>query len=680
MDKITEAIAHFIGLFEVSLEEARLRDQYDEFRALKARQPDEGDLWASQETVKAPYSFEGFAPELKYVSPGPELTPLDVLPYFRYTPQHIPIAPAQEITISGSLKAHLQGAWPGTAIDLPDLQPPGSVATVIAQYIRLHDDDYFSVGEHGLVFSPAISDGSELIALMSEAKNLSPLRDLQISDLSEGARDFSTTVTELIAAPYEPGDEAEVFTVHSATIEGTYVNGQLVDEAPELEDYLDLKKDEEDEEEREEEGEENDGIVHGSDRKGETAEAGSSISHSGNEAFKASVELQAGGNLLVNSVSLENNWLAGSVCAVVGDHIEINAVIQINAWCDTDWLTTAFGSLADGPPTQAFNIATFERLDPSKEATGAGDALESDFPKHWVVQEIDGDLMIMNWLEQYTFMMDNDIGVLSSSGVTTRIIGGGNTATNDISLTELGKNYDLIIIGGSVFDLNIIQQLNILFENDLIGATPGFQTSGTASVSMSDNLLWNQAHIYTIGRADRFEALSEAYGQAAASFANGNGSLSDGVLNDSAFAGLETLRVLYIKGDLIDVQFVKQTNILGDSDQVALAMDAVRPHPESDWTLSTGANSLVNMAGILDVDAAGKTYVGGSQYSDELLIQAELISSDPDLGAQDPDKLATEAVAFLGDDTTDANQNSPEGAGYTPTDAGQSDGLQSMLA
>ncbi|TIP67744.1 MAG: hypothetical protein E5X63_46450, partial [Mesorhizobium sp.] len=84
---------------------------------------------------------------------------------------------------------------------------------------------------------------------------------------------------------------------------------------------------------------------------------------------------------------------------------------------------------------------------------------------------------------------------------------------------------------------------------------------------------------------------------------NGKGDLSD-ILNDGPFAGIGALRVLYISGDILNLQYVKQTTILGDSDQVALAMNALA-HPEADWTISTGTNSLVNYAYIADVDSTG---------------------------------------------------------------------------
>ena len=212
---------------------------------------------------------------------------------------------------------------------------------------------------------------------------------------------------------------------------------------------------------------------------------------------------------------------------------------------------------------------------------------------------------MVNWLEQFIFKTDDDIGVLSSSGVTTSVISGGNLGINQTSILELGFAYDLIIVGGSVYDANLIQQISVLFDNDVVGALPGFQTTGTGMASTGGNLLWNDAYI-DIGGADRFEALSNKYLALANDLADGGNSLSKGVLADDAFTGLEGLRVLYINGDLLNLQYIKQTSILGDSDQIALAMDQLKPHLDADWSLSTGGNALINHAVILIWNSLGK--------------------------------------------------------------------------
>ena len=96
-------------------------------------------------------------------------------------------------------------------------------------------------------------------------------------------------------------------------------------------------------------------------------------------------------------------------------------------------------------------------------------------------------------------MTDNDIHILSSTGVKTIVTTGENIVFNDMSFTELGFHFDLIIVGGSIYDGNFIQQMNILLDDDLIGAVSGFSTTGSAIMSTGGNLLWNQAEIINVG-------------------------------------------------------------------------------------------------------------------------------------------------------------------------------------
>jgi hypothetical protein len=374
---------------------------------------------------------------------------------------------------------------------------------------------------------------------------------------------------------------------------------------------------------------------------------------------------------------LTNNWAASSVVAAVGNSYEINAIIQINAHCDTDVVSSSLNGWAKGnAPDEAFNIATFKHIDPSagSQAPTAADG----FPAAWVVTQITGDLIITNWIQQYSFITDNDTTILSSSGVRTSVSTGDNTAINDVSLNELGHYYDLIIIGGNIYDANIIHQMNFLIDNDLIGAVDGFETSGQASYSTAGNLLWNDATIINVGGQNHYDALPASYLKAAQDLAAGKDAGPGDILKDDAFAGIGALRVLYISGDLLNVQYVSQTNVLGDSDQVALAMNQFTAHPEAEWTVTTGGNQVANFAGIVDVDGTDKTYVGGEHYSHEILIQADIISTDPELGGQNPDALVNEAVAFLADDTPDGEAPIDHPIMPTP-DHVQAGGVQTVL-
>ncbi len=631
-DKITEEIAHFIGVFHVSVEEARFREAYHEFSFHPV--PSELEpLPAIVPDFAAPYQLLGYEPGFDYRSPRSEPWHAYARPA-RFQDTHRPN------NVDGNDPGSTWYDWPKyeaarahwtTKFTSPDPEPPGSVANFINQIVILSDDDYFSVGGHNLDFSPAAIDNDRLLASAESALSLSPLGDLERPGSSDDIITLiKTSVLEIETSESASGEAVQIFT-NQETIEGVYVNGELVAQAPKLEDYHSFVDDETE------------------DDTGSNAWT----MENGTVAIKASVELQSGGNTLVNEALLKNFWTGGTVTAIVGDHVELNVIVQTNALWDTDAITSSIGIPTNAEANELFNIATFERLDVSKNP-GADPVDLDHYPTYWSITEIKGDLLIVNWLEQFTFMSDNDVGVLSSSGVTTSVVSGNNIGVNHVSVFELGFSYDLIIVGGSVYDANFIQQTNVLFDNDVVGAGAGFHTTGTGEVSTSANLLWNQAHITNIGNPDRFEDMPQHYLDAAAGLADGGRDIPDDVRSDDAFAGLNGLSVLYIRGDLLNLQYIKQTNILGDSDQIALAKDAVAPNLTAEWSISTGSNALVNSAAIADLDSFGKTYVGGDQYSLETLYHAELISGHAESGSPHPDALVNEAVLFLDDSMLDA--------------------------
>jgi hypothetical protein len=657
MDKTTEAIAHFIGLFETTVEEARLRKEFTEFQASRDSQAEQPPLIDIDVTTKAPYDFVEMDPGLRYQPLPPDVQWLAPWIEMHFHPPQIPVSGP----ISSQVYADLPepGKMPHASSHIVfEIDPPGSLAVLVNQEIRLWDNDYVGVGAHGLIFNPDTDYGADMAALLHGAARLMPVGNTDAPGSGASIGDFilsSASALETFVEQHQQDDN--VFAISEDRIEGVYVNGEAVSELPSLKDYL-------------------------PDQEGSDS-AAPATTHSANGLgavdIEVSVTLEAGSNLLVNSAVLTNKWLVVPVIAIAGDHVELNAIVQINVWSDSDLVSASVGgwTFDPGQTTEAFNIAMFSRIDPGDNApAGAADA---DFPQNWAVTRIDGDLILMNWIQQFSFMMDNDVHVLSSTGVKSMVTTGDNTMLNDVSLTELGNYFDLIIIGGNIYDCNFIYQMNVLLDDDLVGAIKGFQTNGDGTLSTSGNLLWNQAAIVNIGGADRFEAMPAHYREAAANLKAGSNDMPSGVFGDDAFAGLGGLRVLYVSGDILDLQYIQQTNILGDADQVALAMNSIgESYPDAEWSISTGSNALVNTAGILDLDATGKTYVGGDHYSDEILIQAELVPTDSNLGAQNPDVLVNEAVAFLGDDVAGPDDDAPS----TPIahDAPHVDVMQTMLA
>ena len=658
MDKITEEISHFIGIFHTSIEQARLRESYEDFAFRSQRGDVPSDLLPDR-SFEAPYELLGYDPLLNYRPVAPIFPPL---PIWNVEPRPIaegPDADTREVNVSDQdIAQRAPMARMGGTLDVPPIDPVGSVANYLQQNIILSDNDVFSVGGHELTVSGTVPSAEALLEAAEAVVSLSPLSEIEAPGSSAEMIALIKAVAE--ALDVAASGDAGLVAAQATTLNGAYVNGELVEEAPRLEDYYSFAEEDDD---AAEEPEDTDGPRVVTD----------------GELPEASVTITMGDNVLINDAVVKSLWAGAKVTAVVGDHIEVNAIIQINAVWDADDLGAELASWAGDDLNEMFNIASFERTDDG--GTTGPQAASDQFPTFWSVTEITGDLIVTNWIEQYVFMSDQDVGIVSASGGEATIVGGGNTGINHVSLAEIGFGYDLIVIGGSVYDASIIEQINVLFDSDRIDGVGGFGTNGSGSASSSGNLLWNEATIYNMGGADRFADLPADYLDAALSMANGDADLSPTILNDPAFAGLVGLRVLYISGDLINLQYIRQANILGDDDQIALAMDRLLPNADANFTVQTGGNVLINNAAILDLDAFGQTYVGGEHYSQETLIQAGFVSSHPDLGGQDPAFLANEAVLFLDDSMLDGDSG-PEPGVYVPADhgQGQDDGLQAILA
>jgi hypothetical protein len=703
LDRISEAIAHFIGLFQITAEQARLRDDYLEFKALQAALDQTPPDDHAQITFQTPYDFDDPDPGLRYVPAGPAIVTLAALSDVNYVPMAVPVnAEMQPVIYPGYLAPHFfHFAYSGSP--LFELQPPGSVAVQIAQVNNLSDNDFVNIGARGVDFHPIGIPDLTLDTLLHDALHFLPIEPPSFGSAADIGSFVTDTAASLNAFAEAAGAASENSTpddsrsdpASTAEADGvtvdvhvsvaadplageTYVNGQIVSEAPKLDDKLPaaspLAPDP---------AVISDGGNAATDNFGSVA-VGGTIHGQGTLSGAASVDLGTGGNALVNSATVINDTLEGGVFAVAGNHFSLDAIIQINAWSDSDSIGASLNGWngASGQiSTSAFNIAQMERIDAGNGSNSDAHA-PTGFPQAWVVTEITGDFVSLNWIQQLNFITDNDTSVVSSSyGVTTQVGMGENQSFNHLSVADLGRNYDLVLIGGNYYDANIISQTNVLLDDDIAGAVAGFHSSGQGSVSTGDNLLWNNANITSIGQGET-GAMPNGFLHAIHDFQDGDKTLSSDVLNDSAFLGLPGLRVLYISGSIYDLQYVQQTNVLGDADQIALAMNSLHPANDGNWTITTGSNALVNSAQIVDVDPTSKIYVGGDHYSDELLVQTDIIRTDHLAQIQDADHLVNEAVAFLSDDMANPDHQDPVSHLKSPLDVhpGHSDIMQSIIS
>ncbi|MBZ9656853.1 hypothetical protein [Phyllobacterium lublinensis] len=674
-DQISESIAHFVGYFHTSIEAARARVEYREFNATPDKDPHLNDILTIQTDPGQRLDLGSFQSNMNYLpapwSPVGEVT----MPWVNFVPIEVDVAgirlqhPVAKLHSSGSSDSS-SSIFHTTSQAAPNFGPPPIETHVAVQQTNhMEDNDVVMMGNH----APSTMDFVDVAAFNSLTDSALSISEPLTQDTIPGSgaeleQFFNNQIANIQAAEQGPLATTPGVTVVTAP-SGHYVNGVETDEAPKLDDYVpeQLKPSE-------------------NDSSATVTTTTQSLVIDSNEII-GSVEVQAGCNILVNEVVI--NSLGGSVgahFAVGGSYYNINAIVQTNAYSDSDTFQNGFGgqqSLGQ-PATNAMNVASFLQQVDHGQSDGPSDDAPV-FPQAWQVTVVNGDLIQMNWISQYNFLSDNDAHVLSATGSYTTIVTGANMTLNTASFAELCNSYDLVMIGGNMYNGNFIFQTNILFDNDTF-TTCGAAGAYDGELSSSDNLLWNQASIQSDGPANWVAGLPSHYLEAMNDLATGSYNMPSGFHGDQALQGLEGLRVLYISGNVYDVNYIEQTNVLGDADYVEHYEDALlTASSDTVWDISTGSNALINIATIIDHDpgSGGTSYAGGGVYSDAILIQADIINTDP--GSNHPtgqgQQLANEIVAFLENEGDSQHCNDDHAPPVHVPDTCQSvDVMQTVLA
>ncbi len=671
-DQISESIAHFVGYFHTSIEAARARVEYREFNATPDKDPHLNDILTIQTDPSQRLDLGSFQPNLDYIptpwSPVGEV----MMPWVDIDPIEVHIAgmrihhhQAPKLQTSGSSDSHA-GERSGELT--PHFGPvPGTTSVAVQQINHMEDNDVVIMGNHAPVNVDFV-DEAAFGTLTTSALSISEpfTQDSIPGSGAEMAQFFANQTANIQAAAEGPLASTPGVTVVTAPA-GLYVNGDESSEAPKLDDYLPEQLKQTDD-----------------DSSPAVVTSTKSVVINGTEIV-GSVEVQAGCNLLVNEVFLNSLGSVGAHFAVTGNYYNIDAIVQTNAYSDNDTFQNGFSGQQAGcqPSTNAMNIASFlQQADHGQQDGPSDDA--PVFPQNWQITVVNGDLIQMNWVSQYSFLSDNDAHVLSATGSYTTIVTGGNMLLNSASFVELCNSYDLVMIGGSMYNGNFIFQTNILFDNDTF-TTGGAAGEYDGELSTSDNLLWNSASIQSGDTANWVTGLPEHYLEAMSGLSNGSYSMPDGFHGDQALQGIAGLRVLYISGNVYDVNYIEQTNILGDADYVAHYEDALlTASSETVWDISTGSNALINIASIVDNDTGGggTSYVGGGVYSDAILIQADIICAQPASGpgAGQSQQLAIEVVAFLDNEADSSCSDDHAPAVHVPDTCQSVDVMQTVLA
>jgi hypothetical protein len=666
LDRTTEAIAHFIGAFHLDVEALRLREGYDAFRAAQDMPPEGGELPFVSISVRAPHELKGFEPGLKVALPlapaiaaGAQAVPAGAPPGF---------GPPLHSSPAAVFAPHPGQIGPAPTVAVPhwEVPPPNQIATATVQHLYLADDDVISF-DLGLTFVPPEVLLARLETLIATAESLSLGLTGRVGpdEVTDGAA--MRALAEEIAAfgpdavPQAPG--ATVHLISGAAAQGTFVDGAAVEEMPKFLDNLPAALEPPGAEQEADDGPE---IAPGADEPNPYA-------------VDPGHHVETGANLSANEAFIVTNWTDAEVIAVGGDVIEIAVISQVNLLVDDAGGAPGAGpGAAPGAVSKAVSAAQI--VTRSSEPEGADDAaapIDGGFPLYWEVTRIDGDVILVNWVEQHTFATDTDRAEVLFTGSATHIGMGDNTLSNFATLTELGFHYDLIVISGDMITVNMIEQINVLLDSDSVGAVilpPDLIATG-------DNYLLNSAAIVSEG-VDSIVIMSEAFRAELEALEAGATTLSDGFALDPLFQGKETLSVLYIDGDLIEVNVIEQHNYLGDADQVQLALDALVDGTGAEVTITTGANALLNDARIIDLGIDSTIVAGGEVYTAALIHQAGLVDTEAMPEGVAMTGLASEAVAFLADDMIDPAPPDDTGGGGAALagEGGSLDVMQTVLA
>ncbi|MCV3273587.1 hypothetical protein [Roseobacter sinensis] len=739
-DPITEKIAHFIGAFQIIEEQARLRAEYDEFRALQASEDRAEALELLSSSITHSHKLKDFSPDLQWKplligSAAPDL------------PGVAPTVPPADIVEPGAPLAYQQPAlvpaegFNGTADSsmIFFLPLPSSVATVTFQKATLFDNDIFGdIAGHGFESIAPLTSLLEYLAQMADY--LSPLNiDVSVldADLFDLVADIQAAADSIAE---QPTDGVEVSLLRGEDTDGIHLNGEEIAELPEWEDILPAYHANRLAEDKN--GQDDETVKGGAGTEFDREVQDTAESH-----FKVDDghQIVAGANVLTNAASITSSWLDASVFAVGGDVLRFDAISQVNVLIDHDSAVHGLGFDGDGTgPNKALNAASLSTQTVQEAMAAADDDPETSeddapaspeepadhsasseaagpSPQHWVVERLEGDVVQMNWVKQYTFSTDFDQAAITIQGASSFIGLGENQISNHLSTFQLGYNYDLIVVAGDMIDVNLIDQRNVVLDGDKVksqddGPRPsvsseqtgaatrgeaqsaedviGLSSQAASPVSASveddddaddprveqaeaedldadapvdepvyddkpvhpsgDNLLYNEATIEKAG-FDKDAEIKQNFEDAIAAFSSGSDDVDAEVLEDPLFNGTELLRVLYVDGDFKSVNALEQTNILGDADQVHLAVDEFAAALQQEIELVAGSNIAANFAAIRDNGLDSEVMAQGETYSDALIHQANLIDTDPAPPGATIADLATEAVAFLADDIVDQN-------------------------
>ncbi|MEM8957341.1 MAG: hypothetical protein AAGC86_05940 [Pseudomonadota bacterium] len=696
LNSTDEILSHFIGMFDLTVEQMRLRDQYQDFTAERRQAeldelagPIHTDIQAplgpkSAEFDPLPLMFATEAPDLQVPPATASASAADISEPLAQPedPAEIDIlaaaGPGQEITFSVRSEGSTLSTGNGSGSGFNggggrfewDLDYQGSVYSNTTQVAYLSDidilgdGDFRSIDELIAQTEAAVDAAISLQALSGPLPDLEALRDIEtVEDLADAIRDG----TEISI----PG--AEVFTLTGEDAQGLFVNGEAADELPVWKDLLPafhVAPEEEDSEST---------VEKDAPKEWDRSDPGDEIEgHT----------IITGGNLQVNQAQITSAWLDAPYIAVGGKAIDLAVISQVAVVSEIDSGLSA----GQGPGSNVIQAAQItSQANPAAWLPAA--STPGSEPTVLTIDRIEGDLVVAHFVQQMIQTIDTDqIGTETAAAATYWSLG-DNQILNLADIGAFAGNYDLILIGENMISVDMLFQTHVLMDDDRLEAGPplasqappsdgpaAFQDTGlardgeshrqddvsgpdlpaledpagpgsgdgsepqAAGVSGGDNLVMNLASLKTIGE-DIHADVSDSIAEILATQNTTAEALEAALLSDPLLAGLEQVRALQIEGSLIQVNIVEQVNILSDQDDILIE----GPVPAGAEIIA-GSNAMLNAAEVIKSGVDSVVMARTEGYSDLLLHQANLIE-DPDLpSADETSEYINEAVVALMDD------------------------------
>jgi len=641
LDSITETIAHFVGTFELTIEQARLRDQYEEFTALRRKVELEDLSDPTKIEVKAtlkadpgdyaPIPFKFNTPPAELPPPPPSNGPIYETNIFLDPPE----GPSEAV------REAALGPAEAPPLMLFQFQNEliGSAVTYTFQTLFLRDNDVVGEGEFRDV-EALISAGQDMLeAALTFHAVAAP--SFALADYA--SLELRSELAEQIVNPMN--SEIEGVTVHQFHGEdavGVIINGEKVEEALEWDDLLPA--------------------YHQPDEETETPDMlPVEWDRSDDEEFADGHRVIAGGNLAVNEVAATIAWIDAPYIAVGGKAMDLTVISQVAVISDWDQIEQGGGSGTKVVQSASVGVEAKAAywLNQAEGAEGQ--------PAFASVDWISGDLVVANFIKQEIDATDIDHIQAEISASTTLYAMGDNQMVNVTEIVQLGSYYDVIMIGGNMISVDMLFQTNVLMDDDIV-------TGGSISAQGDENLVMNEASVSKTGE-DSHKVLHQDMANAMALGEADMDALEDALLNDPMFAGMEQIRALKIEGDLLQVNIMEQVTMLLDQDDVHVSGPKA-----AETEIIAGSNALLNAANVAKAGIDSVVMAAEETYPDLLLHQASLYDV-PD--QDDISELTNDAIAVLMEEATSelAKIHETVAKQTAPTEmAGADDGLQTMLA